>query len=178
MEFTYQLTEDDFVAANQLKLKSVHRIITSVVVYSITTFFWIGLTAIWINPWLHPHAPHLGQDASALQSSLLPGALSLALWILIFRVFSPYFMRRKFRKAQNLRGEFISVLNSEGLAEKSSKGSSTFSPWADFAYWRESKTMIIVVSPTDVFHMLPKSGLSDPQQTELRAILTTALPKK
>jgi hypothetical protein len=109
---------------------------------------------------------------------LLPGGILILLWILAFRVYPPFATRRKFRQARNLHGEIVNELTAEGLWQKTEGGSYGFSKWKDFSYWRESEQIIIVVYPTNVFCLLPKSDLSSDQCAELRGILTSALPQK
>src|SRR6266702_4607630 len=105
MRFTAKLTEEDYVAACRLKLKSVHRTIASASAYTLASVFWLFLIAAWIFRLLHPGDLFLNQNVSAFQGAVLPGAVALPLWILVFRVYVPYANRRKFRKARNLQGE-------------------------------------------------------------------------
>jgi hypothetical protein len=178
MQFTTKLTEEDYVAACRLKLKSVHRTIASAVAYTLASIFWTFLIAAWIFRLLHPRGLFLNQNVPAFQTAVLPGAVAFLLWILVFRVYVPYANRRKFRRAKNLHGEMFTEINSEGLMQKTAEGSYGFSRWADYSFWRESEQIFIVVYPTNVFCLLPKSAMSAEQQSEIRTILTAALPEK
>ena len=178
MQFITKLTEDDYVEACRLKLKSFHRITASAITYSLASIFWLFLIASWIFRLLHPGDLFLDQNATAFQTAVLPGAIALLLWILAFRILVPYLTTRKFRKAKNLHGEMVTELNSEGLKQTTSEGSYGFSRWADYSFWRESEQIFIVVYPTNIFCLLPKSALTAEQQSEVRVILTAALPKR
>ena len=178
MQFTTKLTEDDYAAACRLMLKSVHRTIASAIAYSLASIFWLFLMVAWVFRLLHPGDLFLNQNVSAFERAILPAAVAILIWILIFRVFVPYANRRKFRKARNLHGEMFTEINSDGLMQKTVEGSYGFSRWADFSFWRESEEIFIVVYPTSVFCLLPKSAMSEAQQSEVRTILTAALPEK
>ena len=58
--------------------------------YTLAGLFWIFLIASWIFKALHPSDLFLGQNVSAFQKAILPGALGILLWVLFFRVYTPY----------------------------------------------------------------------------------------
>jgi hypothetical protein len=178
VRFTTHVTEADFMAAYRLHCKSLHRRIASAIAYTFAAVFWSFLVCAAISERTHPGELFLGQDASEFVRLLLPGGILILLWILAFRVYPPFATRRKFRKARNLHGEIVNELTAEGLWQKTEGGSYGFSKWKDFSYWRESEQIIIVVYPTNVFCLLPKSDLSADQCAELRGILSSALPQK
>jgi len=178
MQFTTKLTESEYMAAFRLHCKSPYRAIANAFAYTLAGLFWIFLIASWIFKGQHPSDPFLGQNVSAFQKALLPGALGILLWVLFFRVYTPYDTRRKFRKTRSFQIEVFNEINSEGLMQKTAEGSYGFSRWADFSHWRESEQMFIVVYPTGIYCMIPKSAVTAEQQSEIRNILTAALPKK
>ena len=178
MQFTSKLTEDEYMEAHRLHCKSPYRAIANAFAYTLAGLFWIFLIASWIFKALYPSDPFLGQNVSAFQKAILPGALGILLWVLFFRVYTPYATRRKFRKTRSFQIEVFNEINSEGLMQKTAEGSYGFSRWADFSHWRESEQMIIVVYPTGIYCMIPKSAVTTEQQNEVRNILTAALPKK
>jgi len=178
MQFTSKLTEDEYMAAYRLHCRSPYRAIANAFAYTLVSLFWIFLIASWIFKALHPSDQFLGQNVVAFQKAILPGALGLLLWVLFFRVYTPYAMRRKFRKARSFRSELLNEIRSEGLMQKTAEGSYGFSRWADFSYWRESEQIFIAVYPTGIYCMIPKSAVTAEQQSEIRSILTAALPKK
>ena len=57
-------------------------------------------------------------------------------------------------------------------------GASSQSGWNIYDYWREKKDLIVLILRSGTCFIISPAGLSDPQRDELRAILTTALPKK
>ena len=178
MKFTTRVTEADFVAAYRLKCRSLHRRIASGIAYTWAAVFWTFLVGAAISEHNHPNELFLGEDASAFAHVLLPGAILILVWILVFRVYPPFATRRKFRQSTTLQGEIINEVSAEGLWQKTSSGSYGFSKWQDLKYWRESDEIIVVVYPSDVFCILPKASLSSDEQTELRDILAKALPQK
>jgi hypothetical protein len=178
MKFTTRVTEADFVAAHRLKCKSRHRQMASAIAYTFAAIFWLFLVWAAISERTHPGELFLGKDASVFVRLLLPGAVLILIWILAFRVYPPFATRRKFRQARTLHGEILNEINSEGLWQKTGGGSYGFSRWQDFSYWRESEQIIIVVYPTDVFCLLPKSHLSPDQCAEIRGFLAAALRQK
>jgi hypothetical protein len=178
MKFTTRVTEADFMAAYRLLCKSLHRRIASAIAYTFAAVFWLFLVGAAISERTNPGELFLGKDASVFVRLLLPGAVLILVWILAFRVYPPFATRRKFRQARTLHGEILNEINSEGLWQKTGGGSYGFSQWQDFSYWRESEQIIIVVYPTDVFCLVPKSELSLDQCAELRGILASALPQK
>jgi hypothetical protein len=56
-------------------------------------------------------------------------------------------------------------------------GSSCFK-WSFYKYWMEGRNVIVLALHTGQYQLLPKAGLSDAQQSELRGILSAVLPKK
>ena len=178
MKFTTRVTEADFVAAYRLKCRSLHRRIASGIAYTWAAVFWTFLIGAAISEHNHPDELFLGQNASDFAHVLLPGAILILVWILVFRVYPPYATRRTFRRSTNLQCEILNEVNAEGLWQKTSGGSYGFSQWQDLSYWRESEEITIVVYPSDVFCILPKASLSSDQRDELRHILTKALPQR
>jgi len=178
MQFTSKLTEDEYMEAYRLNCASPYRTLADSIAYTVTSLFWIFLIASWIFKSLHPNDLFLGQNVSAFQKAILPGALGFLLWVLFFRVYTPYDTRRKFRKTRSFQFEVLNEINSEGVMQKTGEGSYGFSRWADFSHWRESGRMFIVVYPTGIYCMIPKSAVTSEEQNEVRNILATALPKK
>jgi len=178
VRFTTHVTEADFMAAYRLLCKSLHRRIASAIAYTFAAVFWSFLVCAAISERTHPCELFLGQNASEFQHLLFPGAILILLWILAFRVYPPFATRRKFRQARTLHGEILNELTADGLWQKTEGGSYGFSKWKDFSYWRESEQIIIVVYPTNVFCLLPKSGMGSDQCAELRGILASALAQK
>jgi len=178
VRFTTHVTEADFMAAYRLLCKSLHRRIASAIAYTFAAVFWSFLVCAAISERSHPGELFLGQDAPEFVRLLFPGAILILLWILAFRVYPPFATRRKFRQARNLHGEILNELTADGLWQKTEGGSYGFSKWKDFSYWRESEQIIIVVYPTNVFCLLPKSGMGSDQCAELRGILASALAQK
>lgn len=178
MRFTTHVTEADFMAAYRLLCKSRHRQIASAIAYAFAAAFWSFLLCAAISERTHPGELFLGRDASEFMHLLFPGAILFLLWILAFRVYPPFATRRKFRQTRTLHGEILNEVTSEGLWQKTSGGSYGFSQWQDFSFWRESERIIIVIYPTNLFCLLPKSDLNSDQCAELRAILASALPQK
>ena len=115
MQFTSKLTEDEYMEAYRLHCKSPYRAIANAFAYTLAGLFWIFLIASWIFKALHPNDLFLGQNVSAFQQAILPGALGILLWVLFFRVYTPYDTRRKFRKTRSFQIEVSNEINSEGL---------------------------------------------------------------
>ena len=178
MRFTTHVTEADFMAAYRLLCKSRHRQIASAIAYVFAAAFWSFLLCAAISERTHPGdhfwaETHPSSCACSFRepSSFSSGFLRSGSTFLLPHAAS--FVRR-----EPLHGEILNEVTSEGLWQKTSGGSYGFSQWQDFSFWRESERIIIVIYPTNLFCLLPKSDLNSDQCAELRAILASALPQK
>jgi hypothetical protein len=93
-------------------------------------------------------------------------------------IYLPNRIRRQYRKDPSQQGEMFVQLSSEGVSEKSLIGSSINRSWNVCSYWRESKRVIILMTHSGIYFTFPIACLNNEQQSELRGILTAALPKK
>ena len=108
---------------------------------------------------------------------------SLLLLILIFFVagfvllFPRWRVSRIYRRNPARDGIFTASATPEHLeVTLEATGASCFK-WSFYKYWKEGKNVIILATHSGQCQVLPKAGLSDAQQNELRGILAAALPK-
>ncbi|MDE3199914.1 MAG: YcxB family protein, partial [Acidobacteriota bacterium] len=170
MEFTAPVTERDYVRAYWLNCKSGFRTFASILIYLATAFFWTIVIASWIYAKIHP-VSNSGQYAQVVASILLPFAVLLSLWILIFRVLVPFVVRGRYRR-EGLAGVNVSFnVHEEGLHIQPSKFAAEMTSWSHFRYWRESPELIVVGINLKKYCILPKGTLDIEQQNTLRAVL-------
>ena len=164
MEFTCKVSYRDYREALRLKRKILRR-----VVYAL-----LGLGALLCIYWMVLAA----QNETVRASQIFMPALELVVWPILYLIFLRAFAYFSYRKNRNIRGEFSFFLSDEQLSYQSSSGGSGKTPWTSLSYWRESKRVFILVFPSGIFLICPKSFMTDDQQGVFKRIVGNALPKK
>lgn len=177
MEYTAPVTERDYVRAYWLNCKSGFRTFTTVLIYFATAAFWLIVVASWSYAAMHRNT-NGGQFAGASANVLLPVALLLLLWVVVFRVVVPVVVRGRYRKSGLAGADVHFKVEQEGLRIQPSQLAEEMTPWSKFRYWRESNDLFVVGASLDKYCLLPKGSLSSEQQDALRAVLIPVLRKK
>lgn len=186
MEFSYQISEDEYVRAYKLAAKSKRPALVKTVLF--WAFVIICLTLLFGVISKQRHSPGdseveqapVTQQApagNALLVNLGPLALVFAGWGFLFFFWIPNAVRRQYRKDTNSHGTITIHLDVESIAIRSTVGTSTQSRWNVYNGWQEKQDIVILRYPNGTFQFLNIAGLSEPERAELRGILATALPR-
>lgn len=98
-------------------------------------------------------------------------------WALIFLVWVPYSLRRRYRKDPIAQGDITVKIEPESF-ELRTANSLLQSRWNVFKNWTEKKDFVLLRYYSGLFQILVVSGLNDDQRTEMKRILSNALPKR
>jgi hypothetical protein len=188
MEFSYTISEADFLRARKLPKKSPAQILSLIVRANL--LFWLLLFVLLIILWtlVHLTSPPAqtppvsahGHPAGLLGSvivCLIFVAVSCIVAFLLFGI-GPLRARRQYRKDPFFQGQFTVDLDAQRISMRNSAGASSQDAWNLYGYWRARENLIVLVQPSREFLILNLAALSDAQRTELRSILTAALPQK
>jgi hypothetical protein len=200
MEITYKITEADYFRAWKLRRKSLRRFGTLRRVV-----FWVFILVCLLMLWgVVERIMHTARDESStaetsnsgtetpdestatppgnqgrnLLVNVGPFLLFIGLWAGLWFWYIPHRVRQIYRKDPLMQGQFTLGLTAEQLSVQNTAGTSSKSPWNAYEQWLEGKDVIILIFHSQAYFILPLTGLSEPQRTELRGILATALPKK
>jgi len=66
------------------------------------------------------------------------------------------------------------TLDSKGLSTASDSGATSFAPWSHYKRWKEGR-LVFTIGDAKAFKTLPKSRLSDPEVSEVRALLRSQI---
>lgn len=197
MEFSYQITEDDYVRGCKMALRSKRSTVIK------TMLFWtlvlIGLILVFsiIQKSSHVSAPEsitepqvdsqgeseptpVTRPASAWNIALnFASLVALAsIWGFLIFYWLPNANRRQYRKDTNSHGIVTVAIDTQSFALQSTVGTSLRSGWNAFDGWREKDGMVLLRYPAGTFQFLNVAGLSDAEREELRGILRAVLPQK
>jgi hypothetical protein len=188
MEFSYTISEAEYLRARKLPSKSPAQIIS--LATRANFLFWLFLFVLLVILWTFVNLisrPPQSQRVSAhphpagLLGSLIVCPISVAIFCIFAFLFfgiGPLRARRQYRKDPFLQGQSTVDLNAQWISIRNSAGASSQHVWNLYLYWRERKNLIVLVRPSREFLILNLAALSDPQRTQLRSILAAALPQK
>jgi hypothetical protein len=181
MEFTYKISEEDYVNAYILQARNrssaLVKDISFWVLIAVCLLLLFGVTERLIQ------SPADAEDSAPIVMSsvvlnILPAVIAAALFI-FFRFFFPKMrIRRMYRNDPALQSEITLNVTADSIACHTSAGSTSQSAWSIYKCWREGKDVLTIAYHSGVYFVVSLAGLSEPQRAELRSILTAALPKK
>jgi hypothetical protein len=194
MEFSYKVTESEYLNALKLRISAGRSRVVKTVVFWVFVLICLMLllsivqktsridnmaressTAQTDDAQTEPAAT---QSTSHLTTNV---ALFAGVWIVVFtllRLAPGRRARRLYRDDPQMQGQFKVNVNSQSISTENSAGSSSTCAWNIYDYWREGRDVIILVFRSGTYFILGLSGLSETQRAELRGILTAALPRK
>jgi hypothetical protein len=198
MEFSYQITEDDYVRGCKMALKSKRPALIKVMLFWVLVI--IGLTLVFsivqktthssspstpqtesqVDPQTESEPTQVTQRASAMNVALnfAPLIAVLVIWGFLFFYWLPNATRRQYRKDTNSHGFVTVAIDAQSFTLQSAVGTSLRCGWNAFTEWREKDGIVLLRYPAGTFQFLNVAGLSEAERKELRGILTTALPQK
>jgi len=189
MEFSYSLSEREYLQASRMALRSKRNGVVKTVLFwaFIVICLVLLFTVIQKNSQSGPDPQSEGETVStatpaptgwALAVQLAPGVLGLAAGALAVFLWIPYTRRRLYRKDKNLHGVITVTVDRQSFASRSTTGASLQCPWSVFQRWLESGGIVLLGYPNGTFAILNVAGLSDAERQELRGILAEVLPQK
>lgn len=185
MEFSFKVSEAEFLRAAKLERKSSRRSSLK------TAVFWIlvmlGLMFLYIAVQPPGHVPGVSSQPASVRALIRGAAISQRIgpflvisgvWTLIIAVLLPIRMRYIYRKDPRMQGEFTIRLTPDSISTENTAGSLSMSAWNIYDYWCEDKGVIVLRFRSGSYSILSLAGLSNTQRSELRSILSAALPKR
>lgn len=178
MEFSVRVSERDYLDAFTLKRRSGMRVAARAALVAFAGLAWTAVIGALVVQQVRSHDEDAMQQAISLRVNILPAALVLTGFVALVWVVVPWLVRRQFRKNPNLQADFFIALTDAGITQRSSMGSSADTRWNAFKSWRESETILILEFPSNLYLVLPKTGLTEAQRQELRSIVSSKLPQR
>ena len=198
MEFSYKLTEAEYLRASKLRLKSVG-MGTNVKKVFLWVFILVCLMLLWgvvtrdaQKTAVDGSAPVPTSSESVTPTNSLPKTdvplallinvgpflLLIAVWFNLVTLRVPTRLRRMYRNDPAAQGLFTVNITPHSFAFKNTAGISSEISWNIYARWIDGGDLILLVNYSQAALTLSLAGLSDTQRAELRGILSAALPKK
>ncbi len=198
MEFSYKLTEAEYLRASKLRLKSagkgatVKTVLIWVFILICLMLFWGVVTRNARKPAVDPSAPIPTSSESVTSTSTPPKTdvplallfnvgpflLLLAVWFTLVTLWLPARLRRMYLNDPAAQGLFTVNVTTHSFAFKNTAGISSEISWNIYERWIDGGDLILLVNYSQASLTLSLAGLSDAGRAELRGILSAALPKK
>jgi hypothetical protein len=200
MEFSYRISEADYLAAAKMRRKAMSKSPFKMVVFWV--FVVLCLFVIWsvissakLETVSSSHAQgHTVSDSANSADSTPPSGTApglfynmgpLVVTVVVLSFFVYYYSyynsagpRRLYRKDPQMHGEITVNITPESFSSRSTAGATSTINWNLYERWIEKDNLILVAMYSRLFVILNIAGLSEAQRAELRGILSTALPKK
>ncbi len=194
MEFSFQISERDYLRGQRMAIKSRSRgalrtiffwafiVICLMVVFAIVTKSRQPPTnpaneTYDVSPSDAP-APPAAPLGRALIENLGPLVLVIGVWCGLLFFWIPYAARQQYRKDPNQHGLMTVTVDRERFILRSTAGCSTEALWRNFRWWQEKNEMIVLSYPSGAFQFLNVAGLPEVERQELRGILAEVLTQK
>jgi hypothetical protein len=193
MEFTFKISEAEFLSAWKLRRGSSRASVRRTVLFWV--FIFLCLVLLWTVVGKGKRPTGTSSQPTATQSSAVqstkrvslthallvntgPFFLLLAVWAFLLVQLGPNTARRMYRKDPAMQGQFTVNITPESISTQNTAGTSSKSGWNVYAFWLEGKDVIVLMFHSGACFILGLAGLSAMQRDELRGILAMALPKK
>ena len=193
MEFSYKLTEDEFIRGVRLERKASSRssLKTALFWMSIMAGLMILFAAIRPRDRQTPDTTSAAVLSSAQPSPMTPAGKTAVLlqqvgpflviaglWILLVKGLIPLRLRYLYRKDPRMQAFFVVELTGDSISTYNAAGTSSRSAWNVYDGWCECGGIIVLIFHSGAYSIMSLAGLSPFQQDEVRGILTAALPRK
>ena len=194
MQFTYRITEDDYVRGCKIALKAKGSKLFKVVLFWILIVIVLMILFGVVQKYTHASDTQTSQTESQSDSdqaqappshpwaniaaNVGPLVAVIAVWGFLLLYWLPNATRRQYRKDTNSHGIVTVSLDGDAFAFQSSVGTSFRAGWNAFKDWREKDGLVVLQYPAGTFQFLNVARLSEEELQELRDILSSALPRK
>ena len=192
MEFSYRITEAEYVQAVHLGQKANSRSLLKVVMFWV--FILVCLMLLWgvvgkskqradnadQQTVEQPIEAHPASQETSFQKTLInvgPFVLVGGIWTLLLAG-GMRRLRRIYRKDPLMQGQFTVNVSPESISIQNTAGTSSKTGWNIYKGWREGKGIIVLLLHPGTAFAMSLAALSEPERNELRGVLTTALPRK
>jgi hypothetical protein len=185
MEFSYRISETDYLNAEKPLKTSISSTVKSIVFWLVIIAF--GIVVITAVSYITPHPPVAQQSAVQSVGSnrnvfdyLDSFALILATVTLVLPpIIMPKLAHRRYRKDPAMQGQFTVNITPASLSVQNTVRALTQFEWNRGVFWYEAKNVVVLIFRRPLArYLISLASLSESQRDELRGILTAALPKK
>jgi hypothetical protein len=192
MEFSYKLSEADYLLAGSIAVKRPGRPRARLLFYAYLATLFLLLWGGLIIGMLLEQMDLVGISAAQIQgvqadkaivpASIVPALLYFCAGLILLRTgFLRWFDRGRrlehFRTDPGCQAETTVIATAQSIAFRSKTGSSE-SIWDCYSMWAERQGILVLVTHAGVRKILKVSSLSESEKAEFRGILSAALPKK
>ncbi|MGA3343352.1 MAG: YcxB family protein [Terracidiphilus sp.] len=189
MEFSYRISEADYLRAARLKFKEAFRLGRIGKIAMIWVVIIAGLVCAVGMVQIYSHRPPSNEQeivetapaeplTNRLIENVVPVIVILGVMAFVLSGRVPMGLRSIYRKDPSMQGQFTVKITPDSILIENTAGTTFRAGWNIYERWSEERSLIVLVLHSGAYFMISKAGLSDPQQNELRGILTAALPKK
>jgi hypothetical protein len=176
MEFSYRVSEEDFLRAWNLRCKSSiwHGVFRAVLYWAFIFFCLMLLRGVlW-----HDAGPGEAGPRNLWGTPLGVFLLAGLPVLLVYRYYAPRRIRLLYQKDPAMQAQFDVNVAPASFSGQISSGASWQTGWNHYDYWREGHGLVVLVLRSGSYSILNLAGLSEAQRHELRGILRGALPGK
>ncbi len=177
MQFSYGVSEDDFLKAVRVRCQSARR--TRFILLGAFILICAIILATVVSQLSQPTTDEPQSSSSSGKTWIPITVISVGFAVILqFAYYGPRRLRRLYRKNPAMQGRFTVDLTSESIAVDSTAEFTSRSRWNLYEFWREKDNLIVLVLHSTAFVILNIADLTEPQRAELRGILSSALPNK
>jgi hypothetical protein len=192
MEFSYKLSEADYLLASGTAAKRPGRPWARLLAYGNLTLVFLIIWGALLAGMFLEQSDLAGLNPSEIQTvplvrQVVPASIvpALCLFCLVFLLLRMRILRwldrqsrrEHFRADPGCQAETTVTLTPQSIAFRSVAGSSE-SVWDGYATWAERNGILVLVTRAGVRKIMKIASLSESEKVELRGILSAALPKE
>lgn len=184
MEFSYKVSEADYLAAWKLLEKKVARTrelrkIAILVVINICLLIAWFVVSHRPLPVSELESPSSHASSSSLLTSMLVVIGLVTLGNVLYRVKNrSTILRKMYQKNPSMQRVFTVDITTDGVSSRNTAGTSSASRWELYEFWSEEKDLMLLTLRNETFSIVNLAGLSTERRNELRTIVGAALPQK
>jgi hypothetical protein len=200
MEFSYRVSETEYLSAWKLRRGAVRRGWALKIV-----LFWVFILVCLVLLWTivkRQNRSHEGvtnapamtrsniesetSDSPASSGSVSrkilfnvgPFLLLGGIWFFMLLRLGPRGIRSMYTKDPMMQGQFTVNITPESISVRNTAGTSSQTGWNIYERWCDGKDVIVLLFRSGTYFIVGLTGLSEFQRNELRGILALALPGK
>jgi hypothetical protein len=175
MEFSYRVSEADYMAAWRLRRRQFSRG-EQTALWVIILVYVVFILGMILQFWLiRRNGTPIGGTAGMFGPFVSFGGIC---GILVVFGAAQTRARRQYRADPTMQGQFKVAVTADGISISNTAGPSSKWVWNNSDRSRQAKDLIVVESISGAYTILNLAGLSPQLRAELRNILAAALPKK